>query len=234
MYLGAQLPYSDEHLAFARQMGVTHVDVTPMEHLGLEKGYWQLDALMRVREAVEAHGLILAAIHLPLTSAGIEHQIWPQIMLGGPERDRQIEQVHLCIEAAARAGVTTLLYNLAILPVVRNADRAPGRGGVTYSRFCYDELCNDPPLRYAPVTADDAWERIAYFVEQVIPVAESNGIRMGCHQHDPGYWLSRHPARTREHRGRQALCGAERQPVPRAELLPGHHQRDVYGSRAGL
>jgi mannonate dehydratase len=186
MYLGAQLPCSDEHLAFARQKGVTHVDVTPMELLGLEKGYWQADALMRVREVVEANGLILAAMHLPLTSAGIEHQIWPQIMLGGPERDRQIEQVNLCIEAAAHAGVTTLLYNLAILPVVRNADRAPGRGGVTYSRFCYDELCNDPPLRYAPITADDAWERIAYFVERVIPVAESNGIRMGCHQHDPG------------------------------------------------
>ena len=49
------------------RLGITHVDVTPMEHLGLEKGYWDADALMRVRETVEAHGLILAAMHLPLT-----------------------------------------------------------------------------------------------------------------------------------------------------------------------
>jgi mannonate dehydratase len=186
MYLGAQIPFSEDHLLFAQQMGVTHVDTTPMDQLGLEKGYWTADALLRVREAVEAHGLSLAAMHLPLTSAGIERQIWPQIMLAGPERDRQIEQVNLCIRAAGEAGVPTLLYNLAILPVVRNANRAPGRGGTTYSHFCYEDLKNDPPLSYGPLTADDAWERIAYFIERVIPVAESCGVRMGCHQHDPG------------------------------------------------
>ena len=186
MYLGAQLPFSHEHLAFARQMGVTHVDVTPLDMLGLERGYWDVDGLLRVRETVEAHGLILAAMHLPLTSAGIEKQIWPDIMLAGPDRDRQIDGVVRCIEAAGEAGITTLLYNLAILPVVRNPERVRGRGGVTYSHFNYDEIKNDPLLPYAPVTADQAWERISYFVERAIPVAESCGGRMGCHQHDPG------------------------------------------------
>jgi len=186
MYLGAQLPYTAEDLAFARQMGVTHVDVTPLDQLGLEKGHWEAEALMRVRETVEAHGLVLAAMHLPLTSAGLEHQIWPHILTGGPERDREIEQVNCCIEAAARAGVTTLLYNLAVLPVVRSPRRSPGRGGATYSRFRYEEIKDDPPLPYAPITAEMAWERIAYFVEHVVPVAEEFGVRLGCHQHDPG------------------------------------------------
>jgi mannonate dehydratase len=36
------------------------------------------------------------------------------------------------------------------------------------------------------VTAEQAWERIEYFVERVIPLAEKVGVRMGCHQHDPG------------------------------------------------
>ncbi|MBC7238379.1 MAG: mannonate dehydratase, partial [Chloroflexi bacterium] len=126
------------------------------------------------------------AMHLPLTSGGIERQIWPNIMLGKPERDRDIEQVCKCIEAAAEAGIPTLLYNLAILPVVRTPYRTPGRGGVTYSHFDYEELKDDPPLPYAPVTADEAWERIEYFIERVIPVAEEFGVRLGCHQHDPG------------------------------------------------
>lgn len=186
MYLGAQVPFSEENLAFVRQMGVTHVDTSPFEILGLEKGYWQADALAYVRERVEAHGLTLAAMHLPLTSAGIEKQIWPDIMLGGPNRDRQIDQVILCIEAAAKVGIPLLLYNLAILPVVRSPHRTPGRGGVTYSHFDYEEVKDDPPLPYAPITAEQAWERIAYFIERVIPVAESLGVRMGCHQHDPG------------------------------------------------
>jgi len=36
------------------------------------------------------------------------------------------------------------------------------------------------------VTADMFWERITYFLERIIPVAEENKIRMACHPHDPG------------------------------------------------
>jgi len=187
VFVGCQVLYSPANLRFARQMGVTHVDTSPGTGLGLEEcGHWRADALCRLREEVESHGLELAAMHLPLTSAGIEKQIWPHIMLGTPERDRDIEQVCRSIEAAAQAGVTTLLYNLAILPVVRGA-RVPGRGGVTYSHFDYAEMRDDPPHPCGPVPADDAWERISYFVEHVIPVAEEYRVRLGCHQHDPGF-----------------------------------------------
>lgn len=187
MHVGSQMPYSEENLTFLRQMGVEYVDTSPARGLGIEEvGHWRADALKRHRERVESFGLQLAAMHLPLSSGGIEREIWPNIMLGAPGRDRDIEQVCQCIEAAAEAGIPTLLYNLAILPVVRTSYRTPGRGGVTYSHFDYEELKNDPPLPYAPVTADQAWERVAYFLERVIPVAESCKVRLGCHQHDPG------------------------------------------------
>ncbi|HTB13290.1 MAG TPA: mannonate dehydratase [Bryobacteraceae bacterium] len=45
----------------------------------------------------------------------------------------------------------------------------------------------DPPLTEAgPVSEDQAWERITYFLERIIPVAEENKVRMACHPHDPG------------------------------------------------
>lgn len=186
MYVASHEPFDDDTLRFLKQMGVDHVDIFPNDRLGLgEDDCWHADALMRVRERVESFGLTLDAMHLPLTSAGIERQVWPNIMLGTPERDRDIEKVCKSIAAAARAGIPLLQYNLAILPVVRG-QRAPGRGGMTYSHFDYEEMRDDPPLPYAPITADMAWERIAYFVERVIPVAEEHGVRMGCHQHDPG------------------------------------------------
>ena len=91
MHVGAQIPYSPENLQFLRQMGVRHVDCTPHTGLGLEDGgYWRTDLLCRLREDVESYGLELEALHLPLTAAGIEKQIWPNIMLGRPERDRDI------------------------------------------------------------------------------------------------------------------------------------------------
>jgi len=186
MHVGSQTPCSEDSLVFLRQLGVEYVAATPRRGLGLDlkDGYWRADAVARHREYVESFGLKLAAMHLPLTSGGIEKQIWPNIMLGTPERDRDIEQVCRCIESAAKAGVRLLLYNLAFLPVVRSG-RTHGRGGVTYSHFDYDEVRDDPPHPMGPMTGEQAWERIDYFLRRVIPVAEEFGVRMGCHQHDP-------------------------------------------------
>jgi len=38
---------------------------------------------------------------------------------------------------------------------------------------------------YKNVTEEDLWNHLAYFLEQIIPVAESNGIRMAIHPDDP-------------------------------------------------
>ena len=35
------------------------------------------------------------------------------------------------------------------------------------------------------LSEDENWERIDYFLERVIPVAEANRIRLACHPHDP-------------------------------------------------
>ena len=43
-----------------------------------------------------------------------------------------------------------------------------------------------PLTRAGRVDADMFWERITYFLERVIPVAEEYKIRMACHPHDPG------------------------------------------------
>ena len=238
MKLGSQEGYTDENLALCKQFGVDYVDTSP-SGLGEEQdGYWHADKLMAVREHVESFGLTLAAMHLPLTSGGIEDQVWPNIMLGTPERDRDIEKVCKSIEAAAKAGIPLLLYNLAFLPVVRTPYRTPGRGGVTYSHFDYEELKNDPPHPLGPVNAEMFWERITYFVERVIPVADGvqgqAGLPPARSGHAPGHRLSRHRPRAGQHRRRQALRRPDPQPLPRPELLPGHHLRDVHQPRAGL
>jgi mannonate dehydratase len=45
----------------------------------------------------------------------------------------------------------------------------------------------DPPLTEAgPVSADQAWERITYFLDRVVPVANEAKVRIACHPHDPG------------------------------------------------
>ena len=186
MFLGDQVPYNEEYLRFVRQMGVTHIDLFSVPNLGLEQdGYWHTDALLRAREFTEKQGLVLAAMHLPLSSAGIEHQVWPHIMLGTAERDRDIEKVARSIKAAGKAGIPLLLYNLALLPVLRTGTTM-GRGGMIYSHFDYKRLPPAESLVDASCTADVIWERISYFIQRIIPIAEACHVKLGCHQHDPG------------------------------------------------
>ncbi|HTN61716.1 MAG TPA: mannonate dehydratase, partial [Devosia sp.] len=39
--------------------------------------------------------------------------------------------------------------------------------------------------RAGRVDADLSWERISYFLERVVPVAEASKVRLACHPHDP-------------------------------------------------
>ena len=170
-------------------MGVEYVDASPplrpsSRGPGLEEDYWNADALARFREHVESFGLKLAAMHLPLSSVDIEKQRWPSIMLGTSERDRDIEQVCKCIEAAGEAGIPLLLYNLTVLPVVRDPKRVSGRGGSMLSYFDYDKMKDEPLPPAGPISAEQAWERIEYFIKRVIPVAEECKVKMGCHPND--------------------------------------------------
>jgi len=196
---------SDEDLIFSRQMGVEYVEASPLlrrnaRQLDLED-WWNADALVRFREYVESFGLKLIAMHLPLTSVDIAEQRWPNIMLGTSNRDRDIEQVCKCIEAVGKAGIPLLLYNLSVLPVVRNPGWASGRGGITligsemaeyYARnyecrhnyFDYDKMKDEPLHPAGPISAEQAWERIEYFIKCVIPVAEECKVKMACHPND--------------------------------------------------
>src|SRR5262249_51523259 len=56
-----------------------------------------------------------------------------------------------------------------------------------YSSFDYDKAGQNLPLTAAGIVgADEYWDRITYFLQRVIPVAEEHKVRMACHPHDPG------------------------------------------------
>jgi len=112
----------------------------------------------------------------------------PAILLGkSPARDRDIECFQKHIENCAAVGVTGVKYNLTLVGVPRTA-RTPGRGGATYSTWKAADAGKQAAARTRAgrVTADLYWERIAYFLERVVPVAEQYKVRLACHPQDPG------------------------------------------------
>ena len=187
MQLGSQRgPTSKEMLQFFKRHGVDHICGIMRKTSG--PGYWTVEDLQRLRELSEENGVALDMMALPLLSSShIDRERRGAIMLAdSPQRDRDIENIQIMIANCAKAGVPAFKYNMSLLGVLRTG-RTPGRGGSTYSTWRLDEAKADPPLtRAGRVTEDMAWERISYFLEQVIPVCNEYKVRAACHPHDPG------------------------------------------------
>ncbi len=184
MYVGTQFrARSDDDYRVFAQLGLEHICGYPP---GREDD-WTPELLTRYREHVESFGLTLDMVPLPLSSVEISRAEKPNIMLGkSPERDREIEAICNMIRACSEAGIPAVKYNLTLLGVV-STERQQWRGGASSRAFSYAEaVAGNPPLTIAgPTDADTMWERIDYFVQRVMPVADEYGVRMALHPHDP-------------------------------------------------
>lgn len=179
---------SQENLEFLARHGVYHMD--PGEPRYIENVGWDLAHAQQQVEEAGAYGITVAAYHLPLSSAGIDNQRFPNIMLGLPGRDREIEILQQMIEVAGRAGVPALLYNTTILPVLRTGRTVdPSRGNASYSTWNYNEaisrgMQNEMTVA-GTVTIDEIFERIVYLLDRILPVAEEYQVKLANHIADP-------------------------------------------------
>jgi mannonate dehydratase len=116
VYLGTQVGArdDDDYRVFA-QLGIKHICADPARVAR------QLDAggSRAHREKVESFGLTLDMIQLPLPSQAIEKASYPDILLAGPDRDRQIDAVCKLIEDCAAAGIPAAKYNLNLIGIPR-------------------------------------------------------------------------------------------------------------------
>jgi len=181
VHLGTQNLVRDDEFRVVAQLGMKHVCADPRGN----PHDWTLDDLQRHRERVESFGLTLDMVQLPLSARPIAEQYSPDILAAGPDRDRQIDSICRLIENLARTGIPSAKYNLNIIGIPRTATET-GRGGALNSAFRWDLADqNAAPSQVGVLSEDENWERIDYFLERVIPVAEANRVRLACHPHDP-------------------------------------------------
>ncbi|MCC6445996.1 MAG: mannonate dehydratase [Armatimonadetes bacterium] len=189
---------NDDHLKFARQIGVTHI--VAWMPLPAGNGVWEFQDLLRLRCYIESFGLKLAALeNLPPTH-------WDKVLLSEPGRDRQIENVQTTLRNMGKAGIGCLGYYFSIVGVWghwRAGQSGGGRGGAGLTSFDYDLVkdaplaprgeawCgyrvedNPPPGTLGRIDIETMWDRYRYFLEHVVPVAEEAGVRLAEHPDDP-------------------------------------------------
>ena len=178
---------TEKNLEYLARHGVFNIDGGAPKMI--EGVGWDLEDSLAKKEACEKYGISLDAYHLPLSSAGIDRISTPNIMLGkSPQRDREIEMIQQMIQVAAKTDVRLLLYNTIILPILRTGRTLdPKRGNASYSTWNYEEAKkkNEPNFIDEVVTIDMMYERITYFLDRVLPVAEEYNVKLGNHIADP-------------------------------------------------
>ena len=187
MKLGDQsAPTNDAHLAYLARYGVRHICGYPQ--IEGDRLYATVDELKRMIDMAGKFGISVDCTAPPfLESSYIDKEKHPAIMLAeSPERDRDIEQLQVFIRNCSLAGIPSIKYNMSILGVLRTG-RVQGHGDALYHQWKLSEARPKTPLTRAGVVSADAfWERISYFLDRVIPVANEYKIRMACHPQDPG------------------------------------------------
>ncbi len=170
-------PISDPNLRLASQLGVT--DIT-LRYPGRS-----LDSLLEMQRHVESFGLRVSAVegYLPIEN----------IKLGNEDRDDEIEEVQLLIRNMAAAGIRILCYNfMAGTDWVRTTLASPERGGALVTGFDAKQAEAAISLRNAtekltvdPISEDQLWANLEYFLDRVLPIAEENDVVLAMHPDDP-------------------------------------------------
>ena len=187
LHVGTQrFTTSDRHLEFLARYGVNSMaanDITFHRDRG-----WDVEELAQKREKCKSHGVDMEMVALPLHKLNEDGDQVPNYMRGDWEKGEvEIELVCNMVRATAEAGIPAIKYFLCEMENQRTESIPPGRGDVQYSTWDLSKADADTPRYDNPVTAEQNWERVTFFLERVIPVATECKVRMACHPCDP--WL---------------------------------------------
>lgn len=157
---------------------------------------WDYDRMAGLVGMLASHGISVAAIE------NISPNFWPDILLDGPDKRRQMEDMKRLVRDAGRAGIPVIGYNFSIAGVWGWRRRREGRGESMTAVFDASSFDTQRPLpdgmvgnmRYraarpgaAPHQVGEAelWQRLDWFLSELVPVAEEAGVRLAAHPDDP-------------------------------------------------
>ena len=203
-----------ENFRFARQAGATHIVAHLANYFtgadpSLSRGddqvgwgdatadrLWAYDDFAALVQSVRKNGLEIAAIE------NFSPAFWSDVLLWGPERQSQMDGLKRLVRDAGRAGIPCIGYNFSIAGVWGWTRGPFGRGEAKSVGFDASAIDPDSPLPdgvvwnmrvrpsrpgAAPVSVSDAeiWERLEWFLRELVPVAEEAGVVLAAHPDDP-------------------------------------------------
>ncbi len=198
-----------DNLRFARQASATHI-VAHVTNYGLDHdklpdyargawGFtgaspvWTYEELRDLRKMINEEGLELEALE------NFNPAFWSDVLLDGPRKQEQMENLKRLIRDVGKAGIPIFGYNFSLAGVWGITHGPYARGGAVTAAFQEPEESPIPNgmvwnMLYNPeapagtigaVTQPQLWERLEYFLREILPVAEEAGVVMAAHPDDP-------------------------------------------------
>ena len=199
---------------FARQAGCTHLVAHLVDYFadkvipsadrpgdgtwGRTRGggkLWDLADLLRIKREMNDAGLAWEAIE------NFDPAHWHDVLLGGPRKKQQLEDLKTIIRRVGEAGIPVIGYNFSVAGVWGLVRGPWARGGAESVGFLgtagpaqtpiprgqvwnmtYDESQTGT---VPPTTQEQLWKRLQDFLEAVLPVAEQAGVTLAAHPDDP-------------------------------------------------
>ena len=157
---------------------------------------WEVADLVRLRREIEGHGLRWYAIE------NFDPAHWHDILLDGPKRSQQIEQIKRMIRNVGEAGIPVIGYNFSLAGVAGRKTGKVARGKAECVLMDGIDELNSAPIKQgmvwnmtydtqaAPgvmssISHEQLWDRLQRFLSEVVPVAEQAGVRLAAHPDDP-------------------------------------------------
>lgn len=213
---------SRDNFRFAKQAGCTHLvihyvdrfkdvplpgtDETCFGMTRRQGRLWSEEELRDLKQMANDEGLELEGLE------NFDPSFWYDVLLDGPRKQEQMEGLKTIIRRMGKVGIPIMGYNFSIAGVWGRVEGPFARGGAVSAAYLESEGppetpiphgqvdnivydLNAPPGNIGTVSKQQIWQRVEEFLHELVPVAETCGVRLAAHADDPPVPVLRDTAR---------------------------------------